>query len=122
MAVVKEIPIEKRVTELEFKDVRREQHYNELKKDVENIDENVGKILTALVGSGLNNEMGLIYDVGQIKYKQKETETKIENISNRNTEYNFYFKIFHSYCASPRPLVCNCFWSNFLLAQLRSVA
>jgi hypothetical protein len=93
MAVVKEIPIEKRVTELEFKDVRREQHYNELKKDVENIDENVGKILTALVGSGLNNEMGLIYDVGQIKYKQKETETKIENIANRNTEYNVYFKI-----------------------------
>ena len=86
-------PIEDRVSKLEFKDERREQHYNELKRDVENIDGNVGKLLTALIGSGLDTNTGLIYDIGQIKQKQKIIDEKIEILTNKNIEYSVYFKI-----------------------------
>ena len=91
--MTKVVTIDDRVSKLEFKDERREQHYNELKKDVENIDENVGKLLTALIGSGLDNQTGLIYDIGQMKQKQKQIEEKIETITNKNIEYSVYFKI-----------------------------
>jgi len=93
MAVVKEKPMEKRVAELEFNDIRREQHYNELKKDVQNLNGNITKVLTALTGSGLDTNTGLIYDVGQIKAKQMAIEDKIEVLSNKNIEYSVYFKI-----------------------------
>ena len=91
--MTKVVTIEDRVGKLEFKDERREAHYNELKKDVENIDENVGKLLTELIGSGLDNQTGLIYNISQMKQKQKQIEEKIETITNKNIEYSVYFKI-----------------------------
>jgi len=91
--MTKVVTIDERVSKLEFKDERREQHYNELKKDVVNIDENVSKMLHALIGSGLDSNTGLIYDISQLKNRLKNFEDKLENLTNKNIEYSVYFKI-----------------------------
>jgi archaellum component FlaC len=62
-------------------DNRREDHIKELQKDVQLLTTNVSNLTTAIVGSSLNNNKGLVKLIEQIEIKVEKI--KEENAMNK---------------------------------------
>jgi hypothetical protein len=89
----KPLSVEDRILTLEYKDERREQHYVELKKDVDAMSGNITDIKSAIVGSDMNKDSGVLSEVKELKTTNKELLNKYELQRDKLIEYGVYFKI-----------------------------
>jgi len=67
MADKKDVPIERRVTELEFKDERRDIHYEKLSTQMKNLNDSQKDILLLLGGTALNGNKGFISLLNEVE-------------------------------------------------------
>ena len=81
---------EERLTELEFKDERRDGHINEIRKDVKAIAEMQKEFLIILGGTSLNKNKGALSMLEEVKSKMTEVEKVVNNHTNDLSQVKFW--------------------------------
>jgi hypothetical protein len=77
--------IEDRVLALEYGEEKTERHYGELKEQIEGFSDDIKAIKTAVIGSDMNGNNGIVQENKILKQKVFELEVK-------SIKYDLYFK------------------------------
>jgi len=77
--------IEDRVLTLEYGQEETERHYKDLKEKVDHVYDGVNDIKTAVIGSSMNGNVGMVTDIKRLKDEVFELQLKC-------IKYELYFR------------------------------